>query len=156
MESLIWCHHSLALLRGGLKMGPAIAWPLEFCPGGSCPPPLALMPDTSFSPHKPLMPFKLPLQSWRPEGVSLSPKSMCLEKTPEIPAVSSITPTPTSFTVSSYGDLSSKHWSLGLGGLVWSWDPLLARYPSQFLSIIHGYGTTHSESLHLCPSYLSE
>ena len=37
----------------------ATAWPLEFYSGGSCPPALALMPDTSISPLMPLVPFQL-------------------------------------------------------------------------------------------------
>ena len=44
--------------------------------GESCPPALTLMPDTSFSPCMPLVPFKLLLQCWSSEGVSLS-KFMC-------------------------------------------------------------------------------
>ena len=37
----------------------AAAWPLELCPGGSCPLALSLMPDTSISPCMLLVPFQL-------------------------------------------------------------------------------------------------
>ena len=30
----------------------------------------------------------------------------------------------------SFGDLSSWHWNLSLGNLMWGWEPLLLRYPS--------------------------
>ena len=43
----------------------------SFCLVESCPPALALMPDTSVSPSMPLVP-----QCWSSEGVSLS-KSVC-------------------------------------------------------------------------------
>ena len=49
----------------------ATALPLEFCLGGSCPLALTLMPDTSVSPHVPLVPFQLLPQCWSPEEVSL-------------------------------------------------------------------------------------
>ena len=45
---------------------------LQFCVGGSCPPALALMLDTSVPPRMPLVPFKLLPWCWSPEGVSLS------------------------------------------------------------------------------------
>ena len=56
------------------------------------------------------------------------------------------------FTDRSYGDLSSRHWNPGLGGLVWGWDPSLLRYPSLFLSTTCGYRTAYSTSPHLHPA----
>ena len=35
------------------------------------------------------------------------------------------------FAASRYGDLSFWHWNSGLAGLVWGWDFLFLRYPSQ-------------------------
>ena len=49
----------------------ASVWPLEFCPGGNCPPALALVPDTSVYSCVPLLSLQLLPQSWSPEGVSL-------------------------------------------------------------------------------------
>ena len=49
----------------------ATAWPLEFCPGGSCALALALVPDTSISPHMPLVPFQLLPWYQIPERVGL-------------------------------------------------------------------------------------
>ena len=72
---------------------------LHFCLGGSCPPALVLMPDTSVPPCKPVVPYKVLPWCWRPEGVSLS-KSVCKvlqEEVPENPTVSSTIPTPAGF-----------------------------------------------------------
>ena len=55
------------------------------------------------------------------------------------------------FTVRSYGDFSSWHWSPGLGGLVWGYDPLFLRYSFWFLSTTHGCGPAHSSPLPLLP-----
>ena len=46
------------------------------------------------------------------------------------------------FAARSCGDLPSWHWNPGLRSLVWGWDSLLLRYPSEFLSTTHGYGTS--------------
>ena len=56
------------------KWDNASAWHLEFCQGGSFPPTLTLMSDTSVSLCIPLVPFQLLLLCWSPKGVSLSPK----------------------------------------------------------------------------------
>ena len=106
---------------------------------------LALLSDTSVSPCVPLVPFKLLPQCWSPEGVSLcnpvvgplwghawESYSFCAA------------PTPTGFTARSYGDFYSWHWNLGLSGLVCGWDSFLPRYPSWFLSITCGCGTSLS------------
>ena len=53
----------------------------------------------------------------------------------------------------SCGDLSFWHWNPGLGDLVWGWDPLLLRYPAQFLSATRGCGT--SSIPRLCCFYQS-
>ena len=58
------------------------------------------------------------------------------------------------FTARSYGDFSSQHWNHGLEVLVWGWNPGLLgdsrdsrappqpRYPSQFLTTTHAYGSS--------------
>ena len=51
---------------------------------------------------------------------------------------------PLVLTARSYGDLSFWHWNPELCCLAWSWDCLLLRYPSRFLSTTHECGTTHS------------
>ena len=93
---------------------------LKFCPGGSCPPALALMLDTLVPPYMPLVPFKVLPQCWSPEEVSLS-KSFCRtlqEEMPENPAVSSTDPTPTVFSAKVYGDfifLTLEPWAMWFG-----------------------------------------
>ena len=115
------------------------------------------MPDTLFPLHIPLVPFKVLPQCWSLEGVKLS-KSMCgalQEEMPENPMISSTIPTHTGF-------YSQKLWGFiflalepWLGGLLWGWDPLLPRYPSNLYLPHEGVGSAHSASLTLCPSYLS-
>ena len=56
---------------GAQKMDNVFTWSLEFCLGKSSPLALALMPDTSISLYMPLVTFKLLLQCWSPERVSL-------------------------------------------------------------------------------------
>ena len=51
------------------------------------------------------------------------------------------------------GDLSSWHWNHGLRGLVWGWDSLFLRYPSQIF--IHHMWVWDQPVLCLCPSYQS-
>ena len=41
------------------------------------------------------------------------------------------TQSPLIFAARNYADLSSWHWNPELGALVWGWDSLLLRYPSQ-------------------------
>ena len=125
----------------------ATAWPLEFWLGGSCTPALALMLDSSFS--SPYATGALSACCWSPEGMSLRKSSVCcrpfnwrLLRIPQfLPLPQSLTGV---FIARSYRDLSSWYWNHGLGGLVWAWDPLLPRYPSQFLSTTRGYGTAYS------------
>ena len=57
MESQVW-HKLASSVGGGFRKG---HWPL-----------LTLMPDILVSPCLPLVPFKLLLQCWSSEGVSLS------------------------------------------------------------------------------------
>ena len=57
------------------------------------------------------------------------------------------------FAARSYGDLLSWHWNPGLGCLVWGWDSLFPRYPSQIF--IHHTWILDQPVLHLCPSYQS-
>ena len=54
-------------------------------------------------------------------------KRNCLELQQFLPLTQSLL----GFAGRSCGDLSSWHWNPGLWGLVWGWDSLLLRYPSQ-------------------------
>ena len=137
----------------------ADAWPLEFCPGGSCLLAFALIPDTSIFPHMPLLPFQLLPRHWSLEGVSLSKSQACcgtfnrwlLRISPFL-----LPPQPPlGFTVRSYGDLSSWQWITGLGSLVWGWDPWLPSFPSWFLSTTHVCGTAPSTCLNECDFFNS-
>ena len=58
----------------------------------------------------------------------------------------SLTQPPLVFTARNYEDVSSWHWSPGLGGLVWGWDPLLPRYPSTLFLPYVGLGPACSTS----------
>ena len=58
-ESQVW-HQLAGSVRGGEGLEKR-QWPL-----------LTFMPDTSVSPHMPLVPFKLLLQFWSSEGVRLT------------------------------------------------------------------------------------
>ena len=69
---------------------------------------------------------------------------------PERPAFSFAALIPTGFYTRSYEALFFQRWKSGLHGLVWGWDRLLPRYPSQFLSITHECGTACSASHHHC------
>ena len=75
MEIQIWCrlHCGFVWERAQKRYNGHC---LQFCMGGSCPPALALMPDTSVPPCVPLVPFKVLPWYWSLEGVSLC-KSMC-------------------------------------------------------------------------------
>ena len=91
------------------------------------------MLDTSFSSCMPLVPFKLLPQGWSLGVVSLNKfvcgfvKRNCLG----LQNFLLLTQSPLVFAARTYGDLSSWHWNPGLRGLVWGWDFLLLRYPSQ-------------------------
>ena len=72
MESQIW-HLSFSSVSLWGEGSEKQQWPLStFLSVESCPPALTLMPDTSVSPCKPLVPFKLLPQCWSSEGMSLS------------------------------------------------------------------------------------
>ena len=104
-----------------------------FCVGESCPPALALMPDTSVPFRMPLVPFKLLHQCWSSEGVILSKSVRGFFKRNRLELLKFLllTQSPLVFAARSFGDLSSCPWNPGQGGLVWGWDALLLRYPSK-------------------------
>ena len=58
-----------------------------------------------------------------------------------------LTQSPVVFVARSCGCLSTWHWNLGLGSLVWAWDSSLLRYPSQILSTTCGCGIS---PFHVC------
>ena len=89
----------------------------------------------------------------KPRGSeSVSPKRRLLRTPQFLPPLQP----PLASTARSYGNFSSWQWNPGLGSLVWGLDPLLLKYPSQFLSTTRGYGTACSTSLGLCVSlYIS-
>ena len=89
----------------------AAAWPLEFCPEGSC-----LPTRTSLSPHLPLVHFQLLPWCWIPEGVRLCESYVCCRPFKRMKFL--LLPKPRLvFTARSYGDLSSWCWEPGLGSL---------------------------------------
>ena len=150
METQIWCHctalHCGSVYGRGKKRYNGHL--LQFCLGGSCPPALALMPDTSIPPHMPLVFFKVLPWWWGPEGVSQR-KSIfraLQEERSENPTISSADPCPLVFIAQLYGDFSSWHWNPGLVGLVWGWDPSLPRYSSILYSPLVGLGSAGSMS----------
>ena len=61
----------------------------------------------------------------------------------------SLTQSPLGFAARSYGYLSSWHWNPGQRGLVWGWDSLLLRYPSQIF-MYHTWMWDQPVP-HLCP-----
>ena len=102
----------------------------SFCLGESCPPVLALMPDTSGS-CKPPVPFKLLPWCWSSERVRLSMF--------HIGPLRGTARESSSFfhQLQSHWFFSQKlyrllflAWNPGLGEQVWGWDPLFLRYPS--------------------------
>ena len=133
--------------RRAQKGDNAVAWPLEFCLWGSCPQPLAWVPDPSISSH---MPGISPATAWSPEGVSLHRSSVpwgpWKRRLLRIP-VSSTAPIPT-------GYYSQKLWELifltlepwagwyGVSGVPYSWG-------ISILSTTVGCGTARSASLRL-------
>ena len=73
MVPTCWLYGSVALwLWGGRIQERDNGLCLPFYLGESCPPALALMPDTSATPCMPLVPFKLLLRCWSLEGVTRS------------------------------------------------------------------------------------
>ena len=158
MEQTMWARLMECQIRcppassggGGLRKG-TIASASTSAWEKAIPPVLTLLPDNSVPPHMSLVPAKLLPLHWSSEGVSLSrsvcrafrrnclhSRIVCLPQ-PRPPLV---------FTVRSYGmgtclphtgTLSFGAWC-GAGHLYR--DPLLARYPSQFLSPTHGCGTS--------------
>ena len=106
-----------------------------FCLGESCPPALALMPDTSVPSSMPLVLFKLLPQFWISEGVSLSPCVGSLRGT--------------AWDSRSFFHQLNPYWclqpevigtylpgtgTLYLGGLVWDWDSWLPRNSSRIFT----------------------
>ena len=128
------------------------------CPGGGCPPALALMQDTSVPPHMSLVLFKVLPQYWSPEGVSLSKfvHWALQEEMADNPSVSSTDPNPIGF-------YSQKFWELTFLALEpwagWSGVGLGSLKPTRYPSILYpahvDLGPAHSMSPCLCPSYLS-
>ena len=65
------------------------------------------------------------------------------------------TQSPLLFAARSCGDLSPWHWNLGLDGLVWAWDSLLLRYPSQiFIHHTWVWDQAHSTSAPFPPVWM--
>ena len=122
-------------------------WPVEFCPGGSCPLALALMQTLQF----------LPVCHWCPSsccpGAGVQREGVCVSS-------KSVTGSLRGDTWESRSSFwrPNPHWFIqpevtgaslpGTGTL--DGDPSLLRYPSQFLYTTRGCGTTCSASLHLC------
>ena len=124
------------------------------CLGESCPPVLTLMPDTTFSPCMPLVPFKLLPWCQSSERVSLSKsvcgffKRNCLEFLQFLPPAHPhwfLHPEDMGTSLLSHGTLEP--WT---GGLVWGWDSSLLRYPSQIPPHV-GLGPACSTSPPLLP-----
>ena len=155
MESHIWRPPAISVTFGERVQNRDNGLCLSFCLGESCPPALALMPNTLVPPHMPLVPFELVSWCWSSDEVSLSNfmcgffKRNCLGLQKFLPLIQTLLV----FTARSYGDLSSWHWNPGLGSLVWGWDSLLPTYPSQIF--IHHKLMWGQSVLCLCPSYQS-
>ena len=99
--------------------------------------------------------FQPPTQCWSSEGVSLI-KSICgfyKRNSLRLQQFLPWTQSPLVFAAGSCRDLSSWHWNPGLGDLVWVWESLLMRYPSQIF--IHmGVGPAYSASAPLLPVWM--
>ena len=113
MESQIW-HPPAGLWLCGrrvLKRNNHLCLP--FCLGESCPPVLAIVPDTSFPSYMPLYPSSaaLVLEFRGNESGCLFFKRNCLELQKFLPPTQSMLV----FAARSYEDLSSWHWNPGLG-----------------------------------------
>ena len=124
MDIQIWCP-STSSVGGGLRKG-AMASASTSVWEKVASLALILVPNNSVPPHVSLAPFKLLPQCWSSEGVSLS-KSMCGPfknclrlQNPSI----SLSHNPWCFLQPKVMG-SSLHGTgtLGLGGLVWGWDP---------------------------------
>ena len=111
-------------------------------------PTLSLMLDISAPSGVFFVPLELPPHHWSSELVLFSAGP--LREKPGTPGSLHFSQpqSPLVFTVRSYGDFSFQHWNPGLGGLVWSWDPLLLRGDLQSqgistdLTAICGCGTS--------------
>ena len=117
----------------------------HFCLRESFPQLIALMPDNPVPSHTSLMSFNLLLWCSSSEGASPS-KSICRPFKRDCLGIqqflSSTASIPDGFYRKKLWRLSSWPWNPGLRGLMWGWDPSLLRYPSQFLSSTHTYGTS--------------
>ena len=124
------------------------------------------MPDTTASLCTPLVLLKPPAQCQSPEGVSLSRwVCVCMRNTHKRSGPHTHTHTwryQIHLRGTAWSSRSFFHWlnlcwslqpevvgtylhgigTLGWGGLVWGWDSLLLRNPSEFLSTTHGCGTS--------------
>lgn len=89
------------------------------------PPTFALKPNDSVSLRMSLVPFKLLLQRWSSEWVSLW--TVPLRKAPGTPAALHLIQPQSSlfFLAHGCGDFSSRHWCSKLGSMVWSREPSL-------------------------------
>ena len=120
-------------------------WPLPaLLSGRTLPPALALIPDISVPPHMSQVPFSLLLLWWSSEGVSSV--SLCvgpfIGTAWDSSSLSFTASLPSGVYSQKLADLFSRQWNPGLGGQVYSWDPLLPRYQSLFLSATNGCGTS--------------
>ena len=94
----------------------AAAWPLEFCPGGSC-----LPTCTSLSPHIATGALPAVALVLKPRGSeSAEVISKAFAGLLRILQFLLLPQPPLVFRYRSYGDLSSWHWNPGLGGLLWA------------------------------------
>ena len=129
IESQIW-HWPASSVGGGVSKGTIASAP--FLSERKLSPSSYFDTRYSVAPCMPLVPFKLPFQCWSLEGMSQS-KSVCgffKRNCVGLQEVLPLTQSPLVFAARSFGDLSSRHWNPGLGGLVWGLDFSLPRYPS--------------------------
>ena len=133
MESQIWHApaSSVALLGKGSEKG---QWPLPTLLSGRKLSSSSCVDARHFSSSLYATgAFQAATRCWSSEGVSLSKSIIgffmgnCLGLKGLLPLTTSLLV----FAARRCGDLSYWHWKPGLGGLVWGWDSLLPRYPSQ-------------------------
>ena len=131
----------------------------HFSLGEGCPPPHALMPDTSVPPSIPLVPFTLLPWCWSSEGVSLG-KSVCGSFKRNLLGLQKFLSSTALIPIGFYSQKLCRLMFLALEswlGRAWceAGTPPLLRYVSQFSSITCVCGTilhsAHSVSLPLLP-----